>query len=133
MADDLTYPLAAGPSADIAGANGTPLSAITLAAVRDGSLTPADVRIAPHTLELQAGFAEAGGNAQLADNLRRGAELIAFNDDELLALYEALRPGRSSATELDELATRLDARGAARCATLVREARAAYVRRAIVS
>ena len=59
---------------------------------------------------------EEGGNPQLADNLRRGAELVAFSDEELLELYESLRPGRASALELDELADRLEARDGARCA-----------------
>ena len=78
------------------------------------------------------GLRRAGGNRQLAENLRRGAELAAFSDDELLAFYEKLRPGRSTATELDELGARLDDRGATRCAALVREAVAAYVRRGLI-
>ena len=74
---------------------------------------------------------EQGGNPQLADNLRRGAELVAFSDEELLELYESLRPGRASAVELDGLADRLEARAAVLCAALVREARDAYVRRGL--
>ena len=45
--------------------------------------------------------------------------------------YEMLRPGRSSASELDSLAAALEARAAVLCAALVREARAAYVRRGV--
>jgi propanediol dehydratase small subunit len=112
---------------------GQAVSAITLDAVLAGELGPDDVRINSETLRLQADFAEQGGNPQLAENLRRGAELVAFDDDELLAYYEKLRPGRSTATELDELAETLAGRGAERCAELVREARAAYVRRGLVS
>ena len=89
--------------------------------------------VAPETLLLQADFAERGGNPQLAENLRRGAELVAFSDDELLRFYEMLRPGRSSAAELDSLAGTLAERGAERCAALVREARAAYVRRGLIA
>ena len=98
----------------------------------DGEIGPDDLRISPATLRLQAGFAEAGGNRQLAENLRRGAELTAFTDDELLAFYERLRPGRSTAAELEELARSLEERGGGSCAGLVREARAAYLRRGLI-
>jgi propanediol dehydratase small subunit len=104
---------------------------ITLEAVMNGELTEA--RVSAETLNLQADFAEQGGNRQLAENLRRGAELIAFGDDELLGFYDMLRPGRSTAAELDGLAARLEKGGAGRCAALVREARAAYVRRGLIT
>jgi propanediol dehydratase small subunit len=128
----LSYPLAAGARADVRSATGTAVAEITLDAVVSGRLGPRDVAVAAHTLRLQADFAEQGGNPQLAKNLRRGAELVAFDDDELLGFYEMLRPGRSSGEELDALAVRLAERGADRCAALVREARAAYVRRGLI-
>lgn len=129
----LTYPLSDEGRDAVLTASGRPVSAITLDAVLAAEIGESDVRIAPETLLLQAGFAEQGGNRQLAENLRRGAELAAFSDDELLAFYEKLRPGRSTAAELDELAEALVARGAGRCAALVREARAAYVRRGLIT
>jgi propanediol dehydratase small subunit len=104
---------------------------VTLDAVISGELN--DARVSAETLQRQADFAEQGGNAQLAENLRRGAELVAFGDDELLGFYDMLRPGRSTAAELDGLAAALEERGAARCAALVREARAAYVRRGLIT
>jgi propanediol dehydratase small subunit len=107
------------------------VSEITLDAVVGGAITPDDIRVSPEVLRQQADFAEAGGNPQLADNLRRGAELVAFSDEELLGLYESLRPGRATAAELDALADRLEAGGAALCAAMVREARTAYVRRGL--
>jgi propanediol dehydratase small subunit len=109
------------------------VSEITLPAVLAGEVEPVDVAVSPETLRIQAGFAEEGGNPQLAENLRRGAELVDFSDDELLRFYEMLRPGRSSAAELDALAERLSERGAERCAALVREARGAYVRRGLIA
>ena len=57
------------------------------------SLPGADIEIHPDTLRRQASVAEQHGNPQLADNLRRAAELTAFGDDEVLAIYEALGPG----------------------------------------
>jgi len=130
---ELTYPLAAGGRRHVRSATGTPVAEITLDAVVSGGLGARDVAIAAETLLLQADFAEGGGNPQLAENLRRGAELVAFGDDDLLRFYEMLRPGRSSAEELDSLAATLAQRGAVRCAALVREARAAYVRRGLIA
>ena len=128
----LTYPLADGGRDAVRTASGHRVSEITLEAVLGGEIGSDDVRVSPETLRLQATFAEDGGNQQLADNLRRGAELAAFGDDELLEFYEKLRPGRSTAAELDELAVTLSGRGAERCAALVREARTAYLRRGFI-
>jgi propanediol dehydratase small subunit len=130
---ELTYPLSAGPRDAVRAASGKRLSELTLEAVLAGDVTADDMRVAPETLALQADFAEQGGNPQLAENLRRGAELVAFTDDELLHFYEMLRPGRSSGAELDELAATLAERGADRCAAMVREARAAYLRRGLIA
>jgi propanediol dehydratase small subunit len=130
---ELRYPLAVTSRDAVCTASGKAVAEITLDGVVSGQLCPEDVEVAPETLRLQADFAEAGGNPQLAENLRRGAELTAFSDDELLRFYEMLRPGRSSADELDSLARTLDERGAERSAALVREARAAYVRRGLIA
>jgi propanediol dehydratase small subunit len=128
----LKYPLA-GERDAVRTATGRPVSEITLEAVVAGEVGPGDVAVAPETLRRQADFAEEDGNRQLAENLRRGAELAAFSDDEVLRFYEMLRPGRSSAAELDELAATLEQRGAERSAALVREARAAYMRRGLIT
>lgn len=128
-----TYPLAAGARDRVFTAGGRPVVEITLERVLAGEIGADDLRIAPETLQLQAEFAAVGGNPQLAENLRRGAELCAFADSELLDFYDKLRPGRSTAAELDQLSAALETRGAARCAALVQEARAAYVRRGLIS
>jgi propanediol dehydratase small subunit len=131
---ELKYPLGAGDRADVHSASGKTVAEIDLdAVVSDGGLGSRDVTISADTLRLQAGFAEQGGNPQLGENLRRAAELVDFEDDEVLHFYEMLRPGRSSAEELGALASALSDRGAQRCAQLVREARAAYVRRGLIT
>jgi len=112
--------------------SGRPVDELTLAALRSGDLDPDDVRIHPDTLEAQARTAEAHGNPQLADNFRRAAELARFDEAEVLALYEALRPHRSTAAELSTLAEGLAARDAPRCAALIREAAAVYERRGLL-
>ena len=127
------YPLGRDSRDVVHSATGIAVSELTLERVLDAEVGPADVRVGPETLLLQAGFAEQGGNPQLADNLRRGAELCAFTDDELLRFYETLRPGRATAEEMDAVADQLAARGAERCAALVREARSAYVRRGLTA
>jgi propanediol dehydratase small subunit len=130
---ELRYPLAAEGRAHVRTASGKAVVEITLDAASSGGLGRQDVTISPDTLRLQAGFAQGGGNRQLAENLRRAAELVEFEDHELLRFYEMLRPGRSSAQELDALAATLADRGSERCADLVREARAAYVRRGLIA
>ena len=79
---------------------------LTLDRLAGGELGPDDVRIHPDTLLEQA---------------------------EVLALYEALRPRRATAAELESLAARLDAVPAPRCAALVREASAVYARRNLLA
>ena len=50
-----------------------------------------------------------------------------------MAIYEALRPRRSTAAQLEALAVELDAASAERCAALVREAAAAYAVRNLLA
>jgi propanediol dehydratase small subunit len=130
---ELSYPLGAEARADVRSVTGRAVAEVTLGAAIRGGLGPRDVAISADTLRVQAEFAERAGNQQLGENLRRAAELVGFEDDELLRFYEMLRPGRSSAAELESLAATLDERGARRCAELVREARAAYSRRGVIA
>jgi propanediol dehydratase small subunit len=112
--------------------SGRPVQDLTLAAVRRGEVTLADLRIHPDTLERQAVVAQQHGNPQLAENLRRAAELTKLPDDEVLAIYEALRPGRSTAAALTALAGSLSDRGLPLCAALVTEAADVYGRRGLL-
>jgi propanediol dehydratase small subunit len=107
-------------------------SGLTAGALAAGDLVPDDVRIHPDTLRYQAEVAERAGNPQLAANFRRAAELATVPEDEVMALYEALRPHRSSAAELESRAARLETHGAAACAALVREAAQVYARRGLL-
>jgi propanediol dehydratase small subunit len=99
--------------------------------VRD-ELGPDDVRIHPDTLRRQADVAEGHDNPQLAANFRRAAELALLSEGDVLALYEALRPNRATAEELEALAGRLDAVPAPLSAALVREAADVYARRGLL-
>jgi propanediol dehydratase small subunit len=113
----------------VRGLSGRPVGELTLEAVRLGEIGLPDLRIHPDSLEAQAVVAERHGNPQLAANLRRAAELTALGDDEVLAIYDALRPGRSTPGQLTGLAASLG--GLPRCAELLTEAAEVYERRGL--
>jgi propanediol dehydratase small subunit len=104
----------------------------TVEAAVDGKLRLSDLRMDPATLAHQAVIAERGGNPQLAENFLRAAELATMDDEEVMSLYEALRPHRSSAEQLEALRTSLVTRGAVRCAELVGQAAEVYARRGLL-
>ena len=112
---------------------GRTLDTLTLEAVLAGDLTAQDFRISAGTLRRQAAAAEAAGYRQLAGNLRRAAELTHLSNQEVLEIYDALRPGRASYDQLIGLAHRLEAEcHAPLTAALVREAAEVYRERALV-
>jgi propanediol dehydratase small subunit len=113
--------------------SGRGLDTVTLAAARAGALEPGDIRATAETLSLQAEVARASGRVQLAEGIERAAELTRVPDDEVLAIYTALRPGRSSPGELEGWAARLDDLGAPRTAAFVREAAEAYLARGLAA
>lgn len=100
--------------------------------VRSGAVTMADFRITADTLRAQARVAREHANPQLAENFERAAELTRFEDADVLALYELLRPRRASAAELADRADWLERNEAPRCAALVREAAQVYARRGLL-
>ena len=108
------------------------MTEFSVQAAVDGKLQLTDLRMDPATLAHQAAVAEDGGNPQLAENFLRAAELAIMDDEEVMGLYEALRPHRSTAEELEALRASLEARGASRCADLVRHAAAVYARRGLL-
>jgi propanediol dehydratase small subunit len=112
---------------------GRRLDEITLEALRAGTLSPSDMRATPETLRRQGAIARASGRDQLGASLDRAAELAPVPDEMILAVYAALRPGRSSTAELDAWAVRLETEyGAVAVAALVREARDAYLARGLL-
>jgi propanediol dehydratase small subunit len=126
------YPLGARRPDLVTTPGGIPLAEVTLDALRQGKVSAGDLAATAETLERQAAVARAHGRSQLAENLERAAELTALDEDEVLAVYTALRPGRSTAPELEAWATLLDARGAGRTAAFVREAAAVYFERGLL-
>jgi propanediol dehydratase small subunit len=89
-------------------ASGRTLDELNIEALRAGELTAEDFCISGETLHRQADAAEAAGYWQLAENLRRAAELTGISNQEMLDIYNALRPSRSTYNELITLADRLE-------------------------
>lgn len=127
------YPLGSRRPDLVTTPSGLSVDGVTLDAARDGTLVPSDARATAETLGLQAEVARAAGRRQLAEGLERAAELTRVPEDELLVIYTALRPGRSSPAELERWASRLDELGAPRNAAFVREASAAYRERGLTA
>jgi len=114
-------------------ATGRPLDALDMEAVLEGQLTTEDFRISADTLRAQADAAEAAGYASLAENFRRAAELTGISNEEVLAMYNTLRPGRTTHRELLALAERLERDFTAPLtAAIVREAADVYLARGLV-
>ena len=117
---------------DIRSGSGRRLDELTIDALRAQRLTPEDFRISREQLDAQAAAAEAGGYRQLADNLRRAAELTRLPNERVFEIYALLRPGRATAAELRALAADLEGQGMPRVAAFIREAADAYAERGIV-
>lgn len=124
------YPLANKHPDMVVSNTGKPLTKLTFDNVKRGELSADDFKISPGTLELQAQIADADGRQSLGRNLRRAAELIAVPDNRLLEIYNALRPYRSSKSELLEIADELETQyHATVSAGFVREAADVYEKR----
>ena len=107
--------------------DGTPLEALTLDAALAGEIDGTTLRASPETLARQAAVALANGSQPLAANLLRASELTALDDETILEVYTALRPRRSTADELEAVASRLEREhGAPVTAAFVREAARVY-------
>ena len=127
------YPLGSGRPDLVFTVGGTPLADVTLEAVREGRMSAREARATPDTLRRQAAVARAAGRLPLAENLERAAELALVPDAELLEIYTALRPGRSTTAELERWAAQLDGYGARRTAAFVREAAGVYEQRGLLA
>jgi propanediol dehydratase small subunit len=127
------YPLGTTRPELVETPNGHRLHEITLEAARAGSISGLEIRATPETLQRQADVARASGRTPLAENLERAAELARVPDDELLAIYTALRPHRSTAAQLEGWALALEGWGAIRTAAFVREALTTYRERGLLA
>ena len=128
--DGVHYPLMDDVGA-LKAASGRGADAIGLDQLAE--LSPADLRISGATLRAQAQVAAQSGFTQLAENLTRAAELTLVPNEELLMMYETMRPGRATLAEMLTLADRLEqAYGATQNAALVRDAATVYEQRKLL-
>jgi propanediol dehydratase small subunit len=130
---DAIYPVGEKQPDRVQTRNGRPLRDLTLDNLLAGSVAASDFGITVEGLRLQAAIAERAGRPNLAQNLRRGAELVEIPDKVLLDVYELLRPGRAqSADDLRAAANELrDTYDAKETASLLEEAALVYERRGI--
>jgi len=111
---------------------GRSLQELSIEKILAGELTAEDFRTSAETLREQANAAESGGYRQLAENLRRAAELTCISNEEVLEIYNQLRPGRSNYKSLSALAERLEKEHQALLTSaMVREAAEVYRKRGI--
>ena len=133
--DDLNkiYPVGEKQPDRVRTRNGHSLSELTLDNLLAGGVTASDFGITAEGLRLQATIAEQAERPNLAQNLRRGAELVEIPEDVLLKIYELLRPGRAqSADDLRVAANQLrDTYRAKETASLLEEAALVYEQRGI--
>ena len=124
---EVNYPLMEN-AGDLRAASGRAAAAIGLETLAE--LLPNDLQIGAETLRAQAAVAQGAGFTQLGENLTRAAELTAVPNEELLHMYEIMRPGRSTYEQLQEMATRLESHyHATTTAAMVREAAEVYRQR----
>lgn len=127
------YPLRDNAADTLRSHSGRAFDDITADAIGAGDLRADDLRTHAETLRQQAEIAREGGYPQLAANLLRAAELTDVPNEELLRIYETLRPERASYDELIRLADYLEETyDAAENAGFIREAATVYREREIV-
>jgi len=124
------YPLASKRPELVKTVSGLNFSEISLSNVVSGKVHPGEIRISPGTLDFQAAVAEAHGRIQLAANFRRAAELTRVPDEEVLKIYNALRPHQATREDLLAIAKNLEKRYEAKInARFIREAVRVYEKR----
>ena len=127
------YPLASRRPDLVSTLTGKGFQDINLENVVSGKIDAQEIRIRPETLELQAQVAEKHGRPQLALNFRRAAELTRIPDEEVLKIYNALRPGRSTKKELLIMAKEIEKKYQAKInASFIREAVKVYEKRELL-
>ncbi len=131
--NDPQYPLMEHAAGQLRAFSGRPLADLTPEAVAAGDLSAADLRIHADALRAQAEVARQAGYDQLAANLLRAAELTVVPNQEVLQIYDLLRPNRASYEQLAQLADHLEQRyQAVENARFVREAAEAYRTRGLL-
>ena len=121
------FPLGIHHRNEVCAKSGRPLHELTLDHVQAGDIQPDDLYASAETLNLQAKFALDAGYAEVAANLIRAAEMTQIPNAEILEVYEALRPGRSTYYQLLSLSQQIISMyGAEHTGAYIRDAAEAY-------
>ena len=113
--------------------SGRRLNELRIEDVLGGDLSSEDFRISAETLCRQAQTARDAGYRQVAENLLRAAELTRLTNEEVLNIYDKLRPGRTTYPEMKAIAEHLESDfNAPLTAAFIREAAEVYLKRGIV-
>lgn len=135
MTDDVLeaedYPVAEKHPERVVGPRGRKFDELSLEAAVKGDVTMDDLRTTPSALLDQARIARSVGRSALAANFERAAEMARLPQDDIMRIYELLRPGRAaSKAELMEVAAHLRSSFEAESlARFVEEAADVYERR----
>jgi propanediol dehydratase small subunit len=129
------YPLAEKRPDLVRTRRGKALEDLTLAAIEAGEVALEDLRITPQALRQQAEIATSAGRPTLGRNFDRAAELIDVPQEEILRIYELLRPGRARSKDDLLAAAKLlrETYKANRMAAFIEEAAEVYERRGLFS
>lgn len=128
----MIYPLSKS-GLDIKSKSGKGLDDITIDEVIKGNITGEDIKISKETLKLQGDIAKSEGRIELGENFIRASELVDIPDEELLNIYNMLRPNRSSEEELLKKAEEIKVKyGALNCSNLILDSLKVYKKRGIL-
>lgn len=128
----MNYPLS-NSKENIKSKSGKALNDINIEEVMSGNVTGEDIKISKETLKLQGKIAKENGREALGDNLDRASELVDIPDDELLNIYNMLRPYRSTEKELLDKAKEIKEKyGAINCSMLIEDSVKVYKTRGIL-
>ncbi|ATD55048.1 diol dehydratase small subunit [Clostridium chauvoei] len=128
----MKYPLSENDF-NIKSKSGKYLKDISIDEVIKGNITGEDIKVSKETLKIQGEIAKKEGRDQLGENFERASELVEIPDDELLIIYNMLRPYRSSENELLQKAKEIKVKfGAIRCSELIMDALKTYKKRGIL-
>lgn len=128
----MKYPLSKS-DIDIKSKSGKSIDQITIDEVINGRVTGEDIKISKETLRLQGEIARQEGRTQLGENFERASELVDIPDEELLIIYNMLRPNRSTKEKLLNKAKEIrDKYNAIACSNLIMDAVNVYSKRGIL-
>lgn len=130
--DGIQYPLREHCANQLKAKSGKLYEQVTYEALIRGEVDKDDLKTHADTLRMQAEIAYRDGKKQFGDNLMRAAEMTAIPDEEVLEIYNLLRPNRTDKKTLLQAAEKVRRDyGANAIAALIESAAQVYEKRGI--